>query len=780
MNNLIWPFVVLALFIGFAFLGLYNLFGDFGHIIYLLLFASSFIYLIHQSFKKIKLPNSHDVERKIEISNKLKHRPLNSLDDKLANPDQLKLSLWQKHKTNLSSKMKNLHAGSPKLNITSQDKYGLRLVVLIFVILSFIISGDNAMQRLNASVTPNIFGIDNDNTKFDIWIVPPEYTKKAPIFLRKLDLENKILEIPKGSKLTIRVKSDDKEPITKLDGTQYKFSKVDNSNYSLEHDLQNEKEIVVKLGFRTLGTWNIKTSKDMQPIIYLNNAPEITEDNLIKIDYTARDDFGVKSISANLELEASAKAKFINNKDINLEILDLSKSVSDIEDIEELDLTSSIWSGFPIIIQLTAKDDLEQIAITKKYSITLPEKIFKHPVAQAIIKNRKELILANKEAEFRIISKNILNIASYPGRYREDKIVFLGLGIAGKRLIIGNKDNKQFEVIELLWDLALRIEDGNLHMSKRALKQAIKNMRDALKNDKLSDEEAQRLAAELQQAMQQYMQELMQELSSRMQEGSMAKIPPNIAEKLNNKIDMNDLMEQMKNLANATSKEDLEKMLDQMENIADNMKLANSDQQNKEFQEQMEKLEKLDEIIKKQQQLLDKTNKLDKNSDKSQATKLSQEQQSLKKELGELMLDIAQTGKEIPEKLGKAEREMASSQNELFNNNPAKSAEHQRKILGDMQDEMEKQLNQAAEQMKNAILSFGMGGAGMPSGGKGGKDPLGRDQNGKPDENSDVKIPGKPNKKRIQEILKELRDRSNDYDRPEIEREYLKRLLKRF
>ncbi len=60
-------------------------------------------------------------------------------------------------------------------------------------------------------------------------------------------------------------------------------------------------------------------------------------------------------------------------------------------------------------------------------------------------------------------------------------------------------------------------------------------------------------------------------------------------------------------------------------------------------------------------------------------------------------------------------------------------------------------------------------------------DPLGRPQRTEgPDLGTTVKVPDEIDAERVREILKELRRRLGERYRPELEREYIERLLRRF
>ncbi len=90
-----------------------------------------------------------------------------------------------------------------------------------------------------------------------------------------------------------------------------------------------------------------------------------------------------------------------------------------------------------------------------------------------------------------------------------------------------------------------------------------------------------------------------------------------------------------------------------------------------------------------------------------------------------------------------------------------------------------------AEQMNQMGQGQGDPESGDPSGMRprrnADRDPLGRERSsGGTTDNGDVVIPGQADIQKSREILDELRRRSGERARPEIERDYIDRLLKRF
>lgn len=156
------------------------------------------------------------------------------------------------------------------------------------------------------------------------------------------------------------------------------------------------------------------------------------------------------------------------------------------------------------------------------------------------------------------------------------------------------------------------------------------------------------------------------------------------------------------------------------------------------------------------------------------------EQDALRYVLGQLMLDVAEHLDDIPETMGEAEQEMRKSAEQLGKSNPEGSIPHQEEAIRKLKDSQDN-LNQQFRQRMRQMVGIGSGTAG----GNRKYDPLGRPYGGKEDDNgetseSDVKIPDEAEKKRIEEIIKELRDKSSDRSRPREELEYYRRLLRQF
>lgn len=247
-----------------------------------------------------------------------------------------------------------------------------------------------------------------------------------------------------------------------------------------------------------------------------------------------------------------------------------------------------------------------------------------------------------------------------------------------------------------------------------------------------------------------------------------------MAEKFMQHLNMSELMEQMRQMQQGDAREQMQKMADFMKNMMDRMSTGDVGEMQEGQQKAMEALQKMQDIITGQQELMDKTGK---KSAGDETQEEAQEQKDLRGELGDVMRELGETMPEMPESLGQADQAMKKAGDKLGQNDAKGSLPEQKEALDALQKGMDDAIEQIAQQMQQFILSFGM----MPQGDNYGEgfDPLGREQNGKMS-NKDIGIPDEGERRRVQKIIDELRSRSNDYNRPKIERDYLDRLLDNF
>lgn len=157
-----------------------------------------------------------------------------------------------------------------------------------------------------------------------------------------------------------------------------------------------------------------------------------------------------------------------------------------------------------------------------------------------------------------------------------------------------------------LWEIALGIEDGDLSLAERRLRDAQQALSDALERN-ASDQEIAKLMQELRQAMQEYMQALAQQAAK----------DPRMAGKMNpnnmlRQQDLERMMNQIENLARSGARDQARQMLSELQRMMNNLQAGRGQQQmGQQNDAASQQIEKLGKLLQDQQKLMDETFKLD-------------------------------------------------------------------------------------------------------------------------------------------------------------------------
>ncbi|AWL99050.1 DUF4175 family protein [Bradyrhizobium amphicarpaeae] len=288
--------------------------------------------------------------------------------------------------------------------------------------------------------------------------------------------------------------------------------------------------------------------------------------------------------------------------------------------------------------------------------------------------------------------------------------------------------------------------------------------------------------------------------------------------------DLDDLLRQIEKAAREGNKEAAQRMLEQLAQIMENLQMAQPGQSGESEMEQA--LNELSDMIRKQQQLRDKTFKQGQDSRRERSrgkpqgdqsmSDLQQDQQSLRDRLKKLQDELAKRGLAQKGQKGQkgqqgqkgqkgqqgdqgqsgdqdgdqgdddgslddADGAMGDAGSKLGDGNADGAVDSQGKALDAMRKGAQK-MAEAMQQGDGDGQGDGPGNrAGRQQSGGNQTDPLGRPLHGRDlGDDYTVKIPGEIDAQRVRRILEELRRRLGDSSRPQIELDYIERLLKDF
>ncbi len=817
-----WPFLtVLTALAAFAFSGLASELHGVLHVAVLIIGLVALGWSLVDAARRFQAPTHADVVHHIERSNRLEHRPLTALEDGIASggDDGMGAALWALHKKRMADNLRNLSAGSPEAQLARRDPFALRLGAGILLVAVIFGVGSRSGENFTRFFEPHFGDADAASVAsltLDAWITPPDYTGAAPIFLTGMEPVGTLSEgeqaaiasgaprqfaVPAGSQLVAQVGGVKQAPgLTGASfGAEDGFESITSDSFRAEGILTKSGMVRVQAAGQTVATWDITVIPDEVPTARLREVEAgQTVRGSLELRYNAEDDYGVMDLSIELRrTEAPAQP---GEDVISIDLPAGGARSTQIEGSHFLNQLEHIWAGEQVWAELSAVDGIDQTGRSQPIAVTLPEREFRHPVAQRIIAERKRLGLQGLPIA-PIVASALRQLAWDKDDYAGDVVVFLGLNMAARRLALGPDEETKNEIIDLMWQLALRLEDGNLSVAEQRLRRAEQALMDAIARD-ADSAEIDRLMRELQQAMDEYLQALMQNAQEQMEHGELEDIPMDENDRMLAKQDIDQIMERIREMLQNGMKDAARRMLEQLQRMMENLQVGIQQRPSPQGMEAMEMLEGLQELMRGQRELLDRTyrNAQEMGQDPNGQRQGNQSgqspsqqqgqgnptaadsalQEALRRQLGELMQRYGEMMGDIPQPFGRAEQEMRGSSDALRQGNPGDAVGPQGQALDQLQEAARQAQQQFMERFGNQM---GQGQQAVGQGpNTGQQDPFGRAPNdATPGQaEGDVVIPDTVDLKRAREIRDELRRRSGDRSRPEVELDYIDRLLRQF
>ncbi|MSO65596.1 MAG: TIGR02302 family protein [Alphaproteobacteria bacterium] len=789
----LWPATVLAAaFVAAALFGLFAKLPWWLHLAVLVVVVAGLLALLYRGLRTIRWPARIGARRHLETTAGVDHRPLTALEDRLATgDDSMMVLLWREHQRRMLERAALARAGWPKAGWGRHaDPWGLRAIVALMLVLGFFYAGSDWHRRIAVAAKPDFASGRPTAAAYDAWITPPAYAGLAPIFLRP-DTHGSEITVPTGSVLVARIHGVRRAPELRIDGTRTAFAAIDRNSFEVEHTITDGLSLAFQQGARTIGTWKLSVIPDRPPTIEFSDQPGTSARDALRLSYAAKDDYGLAKISAVMK-------RLDSDESVTIDLPLGSAGAPEAAESSYHDLTPHPWAGLPVTIQLVAVDEIGQEGKSEEAETVLPERKFHHPIAKAIVEQRKVLALAPHRRES--VARALARVSADPKRYYEDTTAFLVLRVAVARLIRGSQTpetttESATEVVDMLWSAALRIEDGNVSLAEAELRAAQDRLLDALSRNAADDEIEQRIA-EVRDALDKFLRALAERALQNRQLGELMpkNMPPN---SLIDSEQLKKLLDRALDLNRTGSKEAARELLAQLRDLLENLRdgLMQGDMMSGMPGEEL--LQALNDLMRMQQELLDEAfrDSQQRGGPQQGAGQEGQRgrgnqpgqgnpgspgdrQENLRRMLGEIMRRLGEGGADIPNAFGKADRNMNDARGELEARRPGSA-------VGPMTEALDALRQGANAVIRDMLEAMGVDPGLDPSSSspftRVGRDPLGRPQSGFgifDDER--IAIPEESEVQRARDILRELHRRAGERTRSKVEIDYIERLLKRF
>lgn len=809
----LWPIVaVVATFLAVALLDILPRLPGWLHALTLIAFALALLAALWRALSGLTRIRQEEARRRLERDSGLDHRPLEALDDRLlaGADDPVARHLWQVHRQRMAQAARRLRVRAPSPGLAKLDPRGLRVLVLLLGVIAVSTGLEGADSRVLRALEPRFAAGETGSTVVDVWLTPPAYTGLAPLFLSGSADDRAAADavgpatgpapvrVPTGSTVLAQVTGPIDLPRLIIGERSAAFTPMGSdagglSGYRVESVVAAGDRLEVRAGRRTLARWPLQVIPDAVPTVELAEPPSATADAFLHLAYRAEDDYGIHAIVAVIQrpqalgaaASGSEPAREGSDAQMWLPMPLPDPGATTLSGYGDHDLAAHPWAGHEVLVRLEAEDGAGQVGVSPSLTVRLPEREFTHPVARAVIAARKRLTDASQQSR-RGVADTLAAIASEPETFASDMVVSLALAVAQGRLRHDRREAAVPSTRDILWDTALRIEQGTVPVADRRLRQARQDLLDALRSD-ASDEEIERLMTELQQALDEYLAAVAAEMARQGLDG----LPPPPGGQMLRSRDLQDLIDMARQMARSGARDSAHDLLSQLQRILDDVRAGlNASRNSAELMEAQRLLQDLQRLADRQQTVLDQTYDALR---QLRAERLrggpsrppegpaagAAEQESLRQELGDLMLRLDDLAGSIPAPLGEAERAMRGAADALEGNRLADAVPDQTTAV----ERLRAAADAAAQALSQQLGAFGGMFAPQPGGFEdGGSDPFGRFG---PDALrglgiGDVDIPDRMQLRRVEEILDELRRRAGDAGRPAIDREYIERLLRRF
>lgn len=853
----LWPRIwtllaVAALFLIVSLAGVWPRLPEIGHMA--LLGAFGFAVLAALGWMvRTPMPTRDEALRRIERRSEVPHRPASSYEDTLSSPGsgEATQALWEAHRTRLAATLARLRVGSPSPRADRADPWALRALLLIGLGVLAAVVGDSAADRLAQAFRFGQPATAVSTARLDAWITPPSYTARPPIMLvdgsrhgaPAVAVETPApVEVPARSALVVRSSGERASGMTleitdasgKVEVLSPKKPQLPPGLTTTSEVAEIRVELTSPVTVRARGVagepqWTFRVIPDEVPKIRLTKDPERMPRGALKLSFKVEDDYGIASAEARITRVPSRtgdpatswarpKKKGARPPLEKPPVLALRlprMNAKQAEGTSYHELSGHPWAGMRVRMVLSAKDQAGQVGKSAPVEFILPQRRFENPIARAVVEQRRYLIEDPRNREQVVVGLDA--IAADPDGFFTDRQAYLSLRSAYWRLQRDRTRAGMASVVEQLWHVALRLEDGNLSEAERRLRQAQEDLAKALQEG-ASDEEIKRLMDELRQALNQFMEQL-----SRQAEGQQPQqMPPGSQDRTISQRDLERMMRDIENMARQGSRDSAQQMLSQLRDLLEQLQSGRmARQQGQQNQQMMQMMDQFGDLIRRQQQLLDDTfgeQQRDGEGQEGQQGQqgqqgqrgqrgqqgrqgqqgqgqqgqrgrgqrgqqgqqgepgegrgqLSRRQGELRDRLGQLGQGMQQFGVQPPSQFGGAEDAMREAEQALRDGDLDGAARAEQRAL--------EQLRQGAQQMAQQMLRQMPGQMGRSADVP--LDPMGRPQRTEgPDPGNSVRVPDEIDIQRAREILEELRKRAGEQTRPLFELDYIERLLRRF
>ena len=759
-------------------------------------------------------------------------RPIQALldDQAIGQSDPASAAVWRAHQMRMAARASTARAPQPNLRIARRDPYALRyMAVLAFAVA--LLFGSVRRVGTVAEMTPGSAEAAG-GPSWEGWIEPPRYTGMPTVYLA--DVKGDQLNILQGSRVTLRFYGA-VGALTLNETVSGRIGELPAASDPVQDFVvtQNGKLAIDGSGGRS---WSVRVTADARPEVSVSGAAEAEADGQMKLAFAASDDYGVVAGSAHVMLDLDAvdrryglAAEPDAREGITVPLpMPIAGDRSNFTETLIEDFSKNPWANLPVTFTLEVEDASGQKSEQTVYSGLLPGRRFFDPMAAAVIEQRRDLLWSLSNAPR--VAQMLRAVSHRPDDVFRSETAYLRLRVILRRLETfteyGLRAAQQDEIADAMWDLAILLEEGDLTDALERLRRAQERLSEAMKNG-ASDEEIADLMQELREATNEYMRQLSRQAQDNGDVLDQNNLPQDMMQMSQN--DLQRMMDRIQELMEQGRMAEAQQALQELQQMMENMRITNAPGQGSPSQGQ-QAMEGLADTLREQQGLSDEAfrdlqeqfnpgaqagesqgnqgrnggqgrgqshegqggqgqaQNQGEGSEQSPGgngngdlgESLAERQRALRQELERQKGGMPGTGTPegdaAREALDRAGRAMDGAERALRDDRLADAIDQQ----SDAMEALREGMRSLGEAMAQQQRQPGQGTAESRAR-SGNRDPLGRSAGSEGALGSDENLlQGEDVYRRARELLDEIRRRTGDGARPQLELDYLERLLDRF
>ncbi|TDK42306.1 TIGR02302 family protein [Antarcticimicrobium luteum] len=768
-------------------------------------------------------------------------RPIRALldDQAIGAGDAASAAVWRAHQARMAARAAAARPVRPDLRLAARDPYALRYVALLALAIGLIFGSVWRVGSV-AEMAPGGAALAGGPT-WEGWVEPPRYTGLPTLYLN--DIPEGAMRVPEGSRITLRFYGEVgaltlAETVSGRVGElpsaadpQQEFGVAQGGALRIDGPGGRAWDVSVIADAAP----GISVSAPPET----GAAGEMTLPFAARDDYGVTGGEAVIALDIGaLDRRYGLAVAPEPREAITVPLpLPIAGDRADFDEKLIEDFSKHPWANLPVTFTLSATDAAGQVGQAAPFAASLPARHFFDPLAAAIAEQRRDLLWSRENAPR--VAQVLRAVSHRPDEVFRSETAYLRLRVTLRRLenftAHGLSTAQRDEIAEALWGLAMLLEEGDLGDALERLRRAQERLSEAMKNG-ASDQEIAELMQELREATDDYLSQLSRQAQQEGQQGEQGQPQDGDSMQMTQN-DLQRMMDRIQELMEQGRMAEAQQALEELQQLMENMRVTQGQQGEGGQSEGQRAMEGLADTLRDQQGLSDQAfrdlqeqfnpgagagqsrqnegrnggqgrgqshegqgegqqqgqggdgddtrqgQNGQQRGDESGAGSLADRQQALREELnrqqGGLPGAGTPEGDAARDALGRAGRAMDGAEEALRGDDLAEAIDRQAEAIEALREGM-RALGEAMaqEQQGNQQQGQGMAEGDMRANDR---DPLGRQAGANGALGTDEgMLQGEDVYRRARELLDEIRRRSGEGERPDVELDYLRRLLDRF